>query len=475
MIEKKPLVTIVMPCLDEEAYIGRALRSLLDDWTIRNCEALVVDGGSTDRTKQVVEGLIRNPPETSEGGNLRADVGQTAGAQNRPEDEVVWLLQAKDRWVRDVTREWNPVTAGKRKAVIRLLDNRDRTASCGMNLGIAQAAGKIIVRADAHCLFPPGYVRRCVELLADTGAANAGGVMVPRGEGGRTQAAIALAMRHPLGTGDAAFRRTEFKGEAEGVVFGTFRKAILDEIGGYDIKARANEDSELNVRILCAGKKIYLDSDIKITYFPKKTFKELANQYFRYGRGRARTTIRNKMLTDWRQAAAPMLLLAIAYAVVRAVAGKPAHLIVPAAYALGLMVAAFLTLDRGERKRAREAEPATSTAGTLPDVAASFSLHLNGPACTGAGAGAGMQKGEQTPERVRVPTRTNAREAACDGAQARMSAPSGASAQTSEGACASDGDEGPITLKTRLTVAAAWSVMHLCWGAGFLFGLAKFW
>jgi hypothetical protein len=38
MIEKKPLVTIVMPCLNEEAYVGKALRSLLDDWAIRNCE-----------------------------------------------------------------------------------------------------------------------------------------------------------------------------------------------------------------------------------------------------------------------------------------------------------------------------------------------------------------------------------------------------------------------------------------------------
>ena len=34
MIEKKPLVTIVMPCLNEEAYIGRAIRSLLDSWAV---------------------------------------------------------------------------------------------------------------------------------------------------------------------------------------------------------------------------------------------------------------------------------------------------------------------------------------------------------------------------------------------------------------------------------------------------------
>lgn len=46
MIEKKPLVTIVMPCLDKEAYVEKALRSHLNDWTIRNCEVLVIDGRS---------------------------------------------------------------------------------------------------------------------------------------------------------------------------------------------------------------------------------------------------------------------------------------------------------------------------------------------------------------------------------------------------------------------------------------------
>ena len=340
-----PRVSIVMPCLDEEAYIERALRSLMDDWSTENCEVLVVDGGSADGTKRAAAGLI-GPPETP-GDGARSGRG----------------------------------------AAIRILDNPDRTAAAGMNLGIAGAAGEIIVRADAHCLFPPAYARRCVELLETTGAANAGGVMVPRGEGGATQAAIALALGHPLGTGDAPFRRAEFRGEAEGVIFGTFRKSLFDEIGGYDPRAPANEDSELNIRILRAGKKIFLDSGLKIVYFPRKTLGGLARQYFRYGRGRAWTTKKHKKLTGPRQAAAPALVLLSAGGLVLAALGNPVLLLVPAAYLMAALGAAMMLRERGG-----DAGP--------------------------AGGGA------------------------------------------------------PPTIGTRLTVAAAWVVMHLCWGLGFLFGLA---
>ena len=77
--EKKPLVTVVMPCFNEERSVVRALRSLFDEWSIKACEFLVVDGGSTDRTRAAVEELIRslredppiNPPYPpfNKGGN----------------------------------------------------------------------------------------------------------------------------------------------------------------------------------------------------------------------------------------------------------------------------------------------------------------------------------------------------------------------------------------------------------------------
>ena len=68
--EKRPLVTVVMPCRNAQGSVGRALRSLLDEWSIKSCEFLIVDGGSKDRTRQEVEELINPPtPPFNKGGS----------------------------------------------------------------------------------------------------------------------------------------------------------------------------------------------------------------------------------------------------------------------------------------------------------------------------------------------------------------------------------------------------------------------
>lgn len=51
-------VSVVIPARNEEAYIGRALRSVaLQAWPLERLEAIVVDNGSTDGTARIVETL----------------------------------------------------------------------------------------------------------------------------------------------------------------------------------------------------------------------------------------------------------------------------------------------------------------------------------------------------------------------------------------------------------------------------------
>lgn len=245
-----PDVSVIMPCLNEEAFIGPALESLVDDWVRQKCEFLIIDGGSRDGTRRSAEEFIR-----------------------------------------------------KSGVSACILDNPRRLQSFGLNLGIKEARGQFIVRIDAHCLYPPGYIQNCTRLLtakeAD-GVANVGGAMMPVGIR-PVQKAIALALRHPFGVGDAKFHLGTSEGYVDTVYLGTFRKSLFDEIGIYDAHSHPNEDAELNLRLLKAGKKIYFNPSFKISYFPRESFRALARQYFRYGQGRAYTTWKQRAMTSWRQ------------------------------------------------------------------------------------------------------------------------------------------------------------------------------
>ena len=57
----------------------------------------------------------------------------------------------------------------------------------------------------------------------------------------------------------------------------------------YDPRAVTNEDADINQRITESGGKVFLSREIVVHYYPRDSFAGLAKQYFRYGRGRART------------------------------------------------------------------------------------------------------------------------------------------------------------------------------------------
>jgi glycosyltransferase involved in cell wall biosynthesis len=208
-------VSIVIPMLNEERYIGPCLRSILgNQFPAGGEEILVVDGGSTDRSRDVVNELAATDPR------------------------------------------------------IRLLANPERITPCGLNIGIRQARGKYILRMDAHAEFPSGYVVSCIEELERTGAENVGGVIETR-PGAPTLVARAIAefSRHPLGVGNSAFRLGWGDRFAETVPFGAFRKELFDRIGLFRTDLPRVQDLELNRRIRANGGTIYLSNRIRSTYY----------------------------------------------------------------------------------------------------------------------------------------------------------------------------------------------------------------
>src|SRR6185295_15203233 len=103
----------------------------------------------------------------------------------------------------------------------------------------------------------------------------------------------------------------------------------------YDPGAITNEDAELNQRILAAGGRIYLSRDIVVHYSPRNSFRSLARQYFRYGRGRARTALRHLSLLNAR-GVVPFAFLFVTAALLAIAPARPLGYVLLGAYAIGV-------------------------------------------------------------------------------------------------------------------------------------------
>ena len=165
--------------------------------------------------------------------------------------------------------------------------------------------------------------------------------MLPQ-EASKDHMAISLALKHPIGVGDAKWHLGNFSGDVDTVYLGTFWRKLFDEIGLYDTNCETNEDSELNLRILKAGKKIYLDSSVRVIYFPRESLQKLAKQYFKYGRGRCYTTLKHKKITSLRQLAPIVLVTGLFLSLILGFIW-PLFLLFPLAYFLALLLTCLLS------------------------------------------------------------------------------------------------------------------------------------
>lgn len=168
--------------------------------------------------------------------------------------------------------------------------------------------------------------------------------MLPQGNT-TVQKSIAMSMQHHVGVGNAKFHLGNYSGFVDTVYLGTYRKKLFDEIGLYDTNCYPNEDAELNLRILKSGKKIFLDSSIKVIYFPRKSLKKLAVQYFKYGRGRCCTTLKHKKFTSSRQIGPIILVIGISLSIILSV-WNPLFLSFPIIYFLALIFISIFSYSK---------------------------------------------------------------------------------------------------------------------------------
>jgi glycosyltransferase involved in cell wall biosynthesis len=250
-----------MPVLNEEAYLRRAVETVLAQDVAVPTELILALGPSTDRTNE----LARE------------------------------LAASDDRLV--------------------LVDNPEADIPIGLNLAIRAASYPTIVRVDAHSELEPEYTHKALATLDRVHAANVGGVM--RAEG-RTpfQRAVARAYNSPVGLGGGAYHGGADEGEAESAYLGVLRRAVLDEVGLFDETIRRGEDWELNLRIRRAGYRVWFDPSLSVTYWPRESWTRLIRQFSATGRWRGELVRRYGRGNSLRFFAPPALVIAIALGIV---------------------------------------------------------------------------------------------------------------------------------------------------------------
>ena len=255
---KVPSVSVVIPCRNEEGFISDCLLSIINsDFDENDLEILIVDGNSDDKTVEIVKNLAVKYP------------------------------------------------------FIKLFNNPDKVVPHAMNIGIKNANGKIIVRMDAHSIYPNNYISELVLWMEKLGADNIGGVWDTTAANSSLQATtIALSTSHKFGIGDAQYRLEQTEPlEVDTVPFGCYKKEVFENIGFYDEDLVRNQDDELNARLIQNGGKIFLLPDLKITYFARATFSKMYKMFYQYGYFKPLVNLKLKKPATLRQFVPPIFVL----------------------------------------------------------------------------------------------------------------------------------------------------------------------
>lgn len=289
-----------MPILNEEPYLEESVRAVLEQEWVGPIEVILALGPSTDRT-----------------------------------DEVAGRVAATDPRV-------------------VLVPNPSGRTPDALNAAISRARYDIVCRVDGHGVLSPDYLLTAARTLAETGAANVGGIMDAVG---RTdfERAVAIAMKSKLGVGGAKFKLGGDAGPADTVYLGVFRRAWLTRVGGYDPRFSRAQDWEMNYRIRKAGGQVWFTPAMRVAYRPRPTVRRLARQYYEYGQWRRVVARTHEGSINARYLAPPTTLAAVAVGAVGGLAWRPLW-VLPAGY-LGAITLGGAAISRGTGPAVRARVP----------------------------------------------------------------------------------------------------------------------
>ena len=287
----RPVVTIVIPMLDEIDAIEACLDAFEEQtYPLELLDVVVVDGGSTDGSRTLVEHRAARSP---------------------------WL---------------------------RMIDNPDRRASAAFNRGMEEGKGEVVALFSAHGVPEPSYVERSVLALDETGAAGVGGRYDHVGTE-PASAAIGLAMASPFGMA-SPHRFASQRADVDTISHPAYRREPMLAVGGFDERLLRNSDYEFNYRMRAAGYRLVFEPSIGSIYRPRRSLGALGRQFWWYGRWKERVVRLHPGSRKARHLVPPAAVALAATTPVLVLHWRGRRLVAAAALGYGLLGLAALGRER---------------------------------------------------------------------------------------------------------------------------------
>jgi succinoglycan biosynthesis protein ExoA len=253
-----PLVSVVVPCRNEEAFIAKAVGSILaNNWPADSLEVLIVDGMSDDGTRDIIKEIT--------------------------------------------TRDGR----------VRLVDNPALFAGGAMRVGVAAARGEYVVRVDAHAEIPPDYVRTGVSILEGHPEVWAAGGPVDRVAAGEKGRFVAALNSNIFATGNTPVRVGRAEGPVDAVLYPVWRRDVFERVGDFDESLVRNQDDDHHYRIRAAGGVIYQTQKMRAKYYVRGSVRGYLRQYAQYAFWKAAVAKKHGHILDWKPLVPPAFFAAL--------------------------------------------------------------------------------------------------------------------------------------------------------------------
>jgi glycosyltransferase involved in cell wall biosynthesis len=229
----QPVVSVVIPCRNEEMWIGRCIESVLkNDYPQELLEIFVVDGLSTDKTVEIAKSYQEKYP------------------------------------------------------CVKVLRNEKKIFPAAINLAYKNSTGEAIIILGAHAEYSENYISENVKALYSYEVDNVGGLLEQIWPVQNTAGkAITMVLSSKFGIGGATYRTgTDKPVFVETVFGGCYRRSVFERIGLFNEELVSSSDMDFNTRLKKIGGKILLIPTAKVYYYYAETnFKKFIRNNFRNG------------------------------------------------------------------------------------------------------------------------------------------------------------------------------------------------